>query len=339
MVTDWIIAGATVAAVALRPRSLRATGLAVVLAGADLATGGGSLGPALAAVWPMVTLLVGALSVSALAIRLGAAAWAASALARAARGRAARLYVLVCALAAVLTACVTLDGAVVLLAPVVVELDRRFGAPRRALLLGVVAVANAFSVAVPLGNPTNLVVIERLGLGLGETTARLFPAAVAAALLCSSAVAVAERRALRGVLGVDAGPAPVRGRAGGLGAVARVALQVVSLLVVLLGVVEPRRLATAGLWSLLALALGVTVFAAVANNLPASAVVAAAIPAGPAAYAALVGLSVGALATPQGSVATLLAGDLADERSHSRVLAPAALAATVAAVIVVWLGA
>jgi hypothetical protein len=49
--------------------------------------------------------------------------------------------------------------------------------------------------------------------------------------------------------------------------------------------------------------------------------------AGPAAYAATIGLAVGALATPQGSVATLVASDLAGGRREllsARRLAPLA---------------
>ena len=51
--------------------------------------------------------------------------------------------------------------------------------------------------------------------------------------------------------------------------------------------------------------------AALANNLPASVSVGSLLGAGPSAYAATIGLGVGALALPQGSVATLLAVDLA----------------------------
>lgn len=63
---------------------------------------------------------------------------------------------MVCGLCALVTAVVSLDGAVVLTVPVLLVLSRRFGAPLPALLLGVVAVANAASIAVPQGNPTNL---------------------------------------------------------------------------------------------------------------------------------------------------------------------------------------
>jgi hypothetical protein len=66
-----------------------------------------------------------------------------------------------------------------------------------------------------------------------------------------------------------------------------------------------------GLVGLVAVALAAGAAAAVANNLPASVSAAALLAAGPTAYAASIGLAVGALATPQGSVATLIATDLA----------------------------
>ena len=62
---------------------------------------------------------------------------------------------------------------------------------------------------------------------------------------------------------------------------------------------------------LLVVAAVVGLAAAAANNLPISATAAGLLSHGPTAYAASVGLAVGALATPQGSVATLLARDLA----------------------------
>ena len=58
------------------------------------------------------------------------------------------------------------------------------------------------------------------------------------------------------------------------------------------------------------------------------------------AYAASIGLAVGSLATPQGSVATLIAAQLAgDDAPPLRVrrFAPLATAALVAATLMLWL--
>jgi hypothetical protein len=59
---------------------------------------------------------------------------------------------------------------------------------------------------------------------------------------------------------------------------------------------------------------------------------------GPGAYAALIGLSVGALATAHGSVATLIARDLAgDSRPWARTWAAPTVAAVGLATLVLWL--
>ena len=333
MVWQWIIAGAAVTIVAARPRSWRAVGAVGLLAGV---TGAGRAGEALQAVAPTAAFLTVAVGLAVLAVRLGAARRVADALAGRAGLSSRRLFVLVCVLAAMLTALVSLDGAVVLMVPVVVELHRRFAAPLRALLLGVVAVANASSLALPEGNPTNLVVIERLGLPLGRAAATTVVPGLLAALLCATAVAWCERGTLAAPLRPTSAAAPSAALAPGLLGVARVVLQIAALLIVLLplGRIDVRG---AGLGSLLGVTLAVSALAALTNNLPASSIVAAGLVPGPAAYAALAGLSVGALATPQGSVATLIAGDIAAERPHARVFLPAALVAAVAATFVIWL--
>jgi hypothetical protein len=98
-----------------------------------------------------------------------------------------------------------------------------------------------------------------------------------------------------------------------------------------------RRHRPGGLAARRTVAGGTAAAAALANNLPVSASVAALGTAGPGAYAALIGLSVGALATAHGSVATLIARDLAgDRRPWARVWAPAAAAAVGLATVVLW---
>lgn len=332
MVLHWIIAAIAVLLVAARPRSWAA---AVAAASAALLVNPSDVGAASRAAAPTAALLAVALGLSGLAVRLGFARWAATGLAGVASSSARRLFVLVCAVTALLTAAVTLDGAVVVMAPVLVDLHRRFGAPLRPLVLGTVAVANAFSLALPEGNPTNLVVIERLGLSLGHEARTMLLPGLVATLLCAAAVARAEREALGLPLGSDS-RSPEPRQAPGLPGVALLGLQILALLVALMPLGHPP-LGGDGLPGLLAVALVASALAALANNLPASALVAAGLTAGPAAYAALVGLSVGALAVPRGSVATALAGELTGERPHARVLVPAALTAAVAATVVVWL--
>jgi hypothetical protein len=112
----------------------------------------------------------------------------------------------------------------------------------------------------------------------------------------------------------------------------RLAVQLTGLLVLIgsLGTAQSPSL------SLLGVAGAASLGAALANNLPASVSVGAVLGAGPSAYAATIGLGVGALATPQGSVATLLAADLAGPDTHAlRIsrLAPLAAASVVAATL------
>jgi arsenical pump membrane protein len=340
MLSQIILAALALLAVAARPRAWRSAIAAAALAAAGVALAGpGALGPALSATAPMVVFLTLAIGLAALAVRAGLPERAADLLGRAAAGSSWRLFAGVCCLSALLTAAVSLDGAVVLMAPLVLELRRRLGAPLRPMVLGVVAVANSFSVAVPEGNPTNLVVIERLGLGLGDTAARLAAPGLAAALLCAGVVAWRERHALTaGYEPPATGPPAAAIARSGLVASARIAVQVAALLALLLPLAQHVHLSAGDdLWALLAVALGISALAALANNLPASAVVAAVVAPGATAYAALLGLSIGALATRQGSVATLIAADLTGTDAHARALLPTAFAAALVATAVMLL--
>src|SRR5207247_2649154 len=134
---------------AARPRSWFSAAAAAAGAGLDLTLiGPRPLEVALAATGPMLAFLTAALSLAALAERSGLAERTAALLAAAGRGRMLVLYVLVCAVCALLTAVVSLDGAVVLMVPVLLAIARRHGVGVAPLLLGTIAVANAFSVAV-----------------------------------------------------------------------------------------------------------------------------------------------------------------------------------------------
>ena len=107
---------------------------AAAVAGAaaiELALGGASpalAGTALAAALPLVPFLTAAIWLSAHAERTGLADRLARAAGRLARGSRPALYALVCGLCALLTATVSLDGAVVLMVPVASWPSRR--APR-----------------------------------------------------------------------------------------------------------------------------------------------------------------------------------------------------------------
>jgi Na+/H+ antiporter NhaD/arsenite permease-like protein len=377
-----ILALAAVTLLALRPRSVPAALAVAGLAGCDVALGA-SVAPAVGIIAPLLAFLGAAMTLARLVERSGLAERAASALAARAQGSSMRLYALVCVLCVALTAAVSLDGAVVLMVPVILVLADRFNAPTRPLFLGVVTVANAASIAVPQGNPTNLVLIARLHLSpTAFATHMLLPGLLAAAL-CAAAVALTERRALAAsyrsrprprtplsraerhaaislaVAAAAAWTAPfvgiapwwpftavvvlalaVRRRRPPLIFPWRIATQLGALLILIgsLGLTPPTM--PLGLPGLLAIAGAVGAAAALINNLPAS-VWATSLLAGRSGYAASIGLAIGALATPQGSVATLIASDLAGEAAPpvtARRFALIAATALTTATLLLWAG-
>jgi len=383
LIAHLILAAIAVGAlVATRPGRRLPTVVAALAATVDLALGA-PLRPALMVSGPLLLFLTAALTLASLVERSGLAERLAAALASAARGSALLLYVLVCALCGLLTAAVSLDGAVVLMVPLLLVLARRFRAPFAPLFLGAVVVANAASIAVPQGNPTNLVIIARLGLSPAAFVAHMLAPGVSAAIVCAAAVALLQRRALtarvalagRGRAPLSAGErhaalslslaaivawaAPLLGIAPWwpfAGAVAlallterrrprlvvpwNIGIQVSALVVVTSALhVTVALPTTTGLGVLLVVAALIGLACATLNNLPVSVWAAGLLSATGPAYAASIGLAVGSLATSQGSVATLIAVQLAGSgapRLSARRLAPIAAAGLVAATTTLW---
>jgi arsenical pump membrane protein len=385
LIFKGMLAAVAVGAVARRPGSSAAAAVAGAAAVADAALLGADGRPALALVAPLLAFLAAALTLAAVAVESGLAARAAARLAALAAGRTTRLYWLVCLVCALLTATVSLDVSIPLMVPVALVLAETPGISLAPLYLGIVAVANAASMAVAQGNPTNLVVIQHLGLSPLGFTERMFAPGLVATSVCAVAVALSERSSLRrgfeaprreperlcraersaalsiGLAGLAAWAAPLAGVAPWwpFAAVAaafvaltrvptslvvvpwRIGAQVAALTVVVgaLGVRLSAGTGT-GLSGVVGTALAVGALAAAVNNLPASAS-AAALLAGPTAYAASIGLALGPLATPHGSVATLVAADLGGEAAPAIPLsrfAPLAAGAVCSAAIVLWAG-
>jgi arsenical pump membrane protein len=382
LIAHIILATVAVGALATRPRSTHAALLVALAALADALLGAPAVS-ALAVIVPLLAFLTAALTLASLVERSGLAERAACALAAAARGRSLALYVLVCAVCALCTAAVSLDGAVVLMIPLLVILARRFDAPFTPLFLGAVVVANAASIAVPQGNPTNLVIINRLGLSPAAFLGHMLAPGIAAAAICAAGIALIERRALAVRLrtatrqrtplspaerhaaisltlaAVIAWSAPILAiapwwpftAAVALALVARrelprliipwrIAVQVGGLLIVTQALgLTVRVSAVVGLPGLFAIAASIGAASALANNLPVSVCATGLLTAGAPAYAASVGLAVGSLAAPQGSVATLIASQLAGSTAPPlgvRRFAPLAAAGVLAATLVLW---
>lgn len=352
----------------------------------------GPLHAALSASVPLVCFLTAVIWLARVADATGLAGAIAGLLARAAGARARRVYALVCLACALLTAALSLDGAVVVMVPVVLALVDR-GAPARPLLLATIGVANGFSIAVVQGNPTNLVVMTGLGLRPAEFDATMLVPGTAAALICAGAVALHERGRLRG--NVSRAPVPWLGRGAAAAAVAllvagigeslapaagvapwwpacgvalaaaavlgaagaplprprvpwRIGLLVTALATVLGTAADASglagvRLPSGSVWALLAVTAAAAAVAAVVNNLPAAVAAGALLHTGPAAFAVLSGVSVGALAGARGSVATLLVRDLAGpvhapaiRDGYLRLWPATAVAAASAATALIW---
>jgi arsenical pump membrane protein len=84
------------------------------------------------------------------------------------RGRPTRLLVVVVAIAALVTATLTLDATVVLLTPVVLRGARQLGVATRPQTYACVELANAGSLLLPISNLTNLLAFSASGLSFGR---------------------------------------------------------------------------------------------------------------------------------------------------------------------------
>jgi len=371
---------------AVSPGTARGAAVAVGAAGVDVALGTG-IAPAIHVVTPMFVFLSAALTLAATVERTGLSERVAEALAARADGSSFVLYAYVCAACAAMTAAVSLDGAVVLMAPILLALSRHHGAPLTPLFLGTVVVANASSIAVPQGNPTNLLIIARLGISPATFLLHMAVPGAIAAVLCAACVAAAHRRRLgiryapaREQQSIPAALSAAELHAGAALVSAAVAGWVAPLLgidpwwpfsaVVVLALIAGRRrpaaivpwqigcqiaatlvvveaLGTPGverlgsaLPGLLIVAVTAGTASALLNNLPVGASAVALITTAPIGYAASVGLAVGSLATPQGSVATLLATTLVGSDAPSlrvRQFAPLAAMAVVVCTLALWL--
>ncbi|MGO9900775.1 MAG: SLC13 family permease [Solirubrobacteraceae bacterium] len=305
------LAAAAVVALVLKPRSVISA--AVLAAAAAL---GARLTPAPAVVAPLLAFLTAALTLSALI--------ASSVLAD--------------------------HAAVVLIVPLIMVLHRRYRAPVAPLLLGAVAVANAASIAIPQGHPTNLVVINHLRISPVAFTAHMLAPGLAAATICTLAVALTDHRTLAFAYQPPQSPPspPTRQQHHAALALAlALALAAAALsawTAPLLGIAPwwPLTAVVAGAlllmpnttrplipWRITVQVAGLVILAQVLD-LHAPGLTA------PLAYAATIGLAVGALAAPQGSVATIIAADLSGPSTPpltTRRLAPLAIAALLAATL------
>jgi len=159
----------------------------VALLGAAAVLVAGAIDPAsalaaLAVQWNVFLFFLGLMSIAAIADQSGLLEDLVEAAAGAARGRADVLFLLVCAVALIVTVTLTNDATVLLLTPLVVDMAARLRLPVLPYAYACALLANAGSVALPIANPANVLVLRTVPIGASEFIALLATSAACASL-------------------------------------------------------------------------------------------------------------------------------------------------------------
>jgi arsenical pump membrane protein len=164
----------TLAVAVLRPRGLSeavvAVPAAVVLVASDVVPWDAAT-QRLREIGPTVGFLAAILVFGHLCAEAGVFDYLGSLAARASHGSAPRLLALVVAIAAGVTAVLTLDATVVLLTPVVLTTAARLGVSARPHTYACTRLANSASLLLPVSNLTNLLAFTASGLSFGRFAA------------------------------------------------------------------------------------------------------------------------------------------------------------------------
>ena len=147
-------------------------------------------------VWPAFALVAGLLLVGATAAGEGLFEKAGAIAARV-RGGGTVLLASLLLVAAVFTAILNLDTAVVFLTPVLLHAARERGLGEEPFLYGAVFMANSASLLLPGSNLTNLIVLAHDPVSGSTFASRLWPAWVIAVAVTIAFLAIVFRRALR----------------------------------------------------------------------------------------------------------------------------------------------
>ena len=190
---------ATIALVIARPWRLTEASAALLGAGAMVLAGLVSPTNAISDVvghWNVLLFFVGLTGAAAVAERSGLFQALAGTAARASAGSPRRLLVSVVVVGAIVAAFLSNDAAALLLTPVVYVLVARFGLSPLPYVLACTFVADAASVALPVSNPVNVIVSDRLGVCASSLVPVLLPAAVASVVALLGCLFVVYRRQL-----------------------------------------------------------------------------------------------------------------------------------------------
>jgi arsenical pump membrane protein len=151
----------------------------------------------------VLAFLAGVLLLAAAADEAGWFAEGARLAVRASHGSARRLFIGVCVVSFAGSVVFSLDAAAVALTPVVLIAARRSGASLEPLMFACIAVANAASMALPISNPTNVIVADHLRLDFLDYAGTMLPVALASSVAVSLVLALRFRRELAGTLVAD----------------------------------------------------------------------------------------------------------------------------------------
>jgi arsenical pump membrane protein len=189
----------TIGLVIARPWRLIEASAAALGAGAMVLTGLVSPGDAAADVaghWNVLLFFVGLTGAAAVAERSGLFEALAGTSARASAGSPRRLLAAVLAAGAIVAALLSNDAAALVLTPVVYVLVARFGLSPLPYVLACTFVADAASIALPVSNPVNVIVSDRLGVNAASLVPVLMPAALASVLALLGCLFIIYRRQL-----------------------------------------------------------------------------------------------------------------------------------------------
>ena len=186
-----------------RPRGVREWIISVAGAIAVLLVGSIGLVEAASAVvrqWDVFLFLLGLMGISAIVEQSGVVEHLAVFAERHARGRRDVLFVLVSAVAVLVTATLSNDATVLILTPLVIAMCDHLRAPVLPYVLACALLANTASLLLPVANPANLLVLHDAPVRLGAFVATLFVPAALAIIATVVGIAVVFRNDLHGDL-------------------------------------------------------------------------------------------------------------------------------------------
>ena len=197
----WIAAlifAATLLVVVVRPRGINeawAAGAGALLMLVTTAVSPASALEAVASEWNLFLFFLGLMLTAAVADMAGFFDWAADLAVRAAKGSGRRLLFNVLVLGSVITSFLSNDATAVILTPVVYAITYRLRLQAMPYLLAVAFMANSASMTLPISNPINILVGDRLRAPLIEYEWHLLAASLAAIAITAAVFMVMFRSA------------------------------------------------------------------------------------------------------------------------------------------------